>query len=90
MRCKASITRTIRILLLSQIKKKYIYIFFKSNENIHKKEDGPYYAVSATKAEETYCNFANIKSAVDSKSDINKNGVKKNNLEYESKPIIYF
>ena len=75
MRCKASITRTITILLLSQIKKKKS--FFKSNENIHKKGDGPYYAISATKAEETYCNFANIKSAVDSKSDKNKNGVKK-------------
>ena len=24
--------------------------FLKSNENIHKKEDGPYYAVSANKA----------------------------------------
>ena len=47
---------------------------FKSNENIHKREDGSYYVVSANKAssvtpvitrqrkpEETYCNFANFK-----------------------------
>ena len=45
---------------------------FKSNENIHKKEGGSYYVVSANKAssvtitrqrkpEETYCNFANFK-----------------------------
>ena len=49
---------------------------FKSNENIHKKEGGPYYVVSANKAssmtlqspgnenqkpEEAYCNFANFK-----------------------------
>ena len=47
---------------------------FKGNENIHKKEDGLYYVVSANKSlvsdpvmtrqrkpEETYCNFANFK-----------------------------
>ena len=47
---------------------------FKSNENIHKKEGGSYYVVSANKAssvtlqspvqrkpEETYCNSANFK-----------------------------
>ena len=48
---------------------------FKSNENIHKKEGGSYYVVSANKAssvsdpvitgqrkpEETYCNFASFK-----------------------------
>ena len=45
---------------------------FKSNENIHKKEGGSYYVVSANKAsdpvitrqrkqEKTYCNFANFK-----------------------------
>ena len=45
------------------------------------------------KPEETYCNFANFKWAVDSKTDVNQNGVqiiKKTCLEYESKPIIYF
>ena len=43
---------------------------FKSNENIHMKDDGSYYVVSANKAssvtrqrkpEETYSNFANSK-----------------------------
>ena len=42
---------------------------FKSSENIHKKEGGSYYVVSASdpvitrqqKPEETYCNFANFK-----------------------------
>ena len=47
---------------------------FKSNENIHKKEGGSYYVVSAKKSlisdpvitrqrkpDETYCNFANFK-----------------------------
>ena len=44
------------------------------------------------KPEETYyCSFANFKQAVDSKTDINQNGVQIiKNLEYESKPIIYF
>ena len=44
------------------------------------------------KPEETYCNFANFKKAVDSKTDINQNRVQINKscLEYESKPIIYF
>ena len=60
---------------------------FKSNENIHKKEGESYYVVSANKAssvtrqrkpEETYCNFANFKQAVDSKTDINQNGVQIN------------
>ena len=52
---------------------------FKSNENIHKKEDGSYYVVSANKAssgpcndpEETYCNFAYFKWAVASKTGLN-------------------
>ena len=60
---------------------------FKSNENIHKKEGRSYYVVSDNKAssvtlnhpakkpEKTYYNFANFKSAVDSKTDINQNGV---------------
>ena len=57
---------------------------FKGNENIHKKEDGSYYVVSSNNAslvtrqqkpEETYCNFANFNYAVDSKTDINQNGV---------------
>ena len=39
---------------------------FKSNENIHKKEDGSYYISDPVmtrqrKPEETYCNFANFK-----------------------------
>ena len=29
---------------------------FKSNENIHKKEDGPYYVVTANKASSKYLN----------------------------------
>ena len=44
---------------------------FKSNENIHKKEDGSYYVVSANKPvmarqrkpKETYRNFENFKQA---------------------------
>ena len=61
---------------------------FKSNENIHKKEDGSYYVVSANKSlisdlvmtrqrkpGEKYCNFANFKQAVDSKTDLHENGV---------------
>ena len=60
---------------------------FKSNENIHKKEGGSYNVVSANsdpaigrqrKPEETFCNFANFKQAVDSKTDINQNGVQIN------------
>ena len=56
---------------------------FRSNENIQRREGGSYYVVSAKKAssvtrqrkpEETYCNFANFKQAVDSKTDINQNG----------------
>ena len=57
-------------------------------KNIHKK-DWTYYVVSANKAssvtmtrqrkpEETYCNFANFKQAVDSKTDINQKGVQIN------------
>ena len=41
---------------------------FKSNENIHKKEGGSYYVVSANKAsspgnesQRKHCNFANFK-----------------------------
>ena len=63
---------------------------FKSNENIHKKEAGSYYVVSANKVssvtllspgkesqkKETYCNFVNFKLAVDSKTDINQNRAK--------------
>ena len=60
---------------------------FKSNENIHKKEDGSYYVVSAKthisdsvmtwqrKREVTYRKFANFKYAVDSKTETNQNGV---------------
>ena len=55
---------------------------FKSNENIHKKEGGSYYVVSANKAstvtlqspsnesQRKHCNFANFKWAADSKTDI--------------------
>ena len=32
---------------------------FKSNENIHKKEDGPYYVVSANKAENPLIHLPN-------------------------------
>ena len=60
---------------------------FKSSENIHKKEGLSYYVVSANNAssvtwqqkpDETYCNFATFKKAVDSKTDINQNGVQIN------------
>ena len=64
--------------------------FFKSNENIHKKEGRSYYVVSANKdssvtllspgneSQRKHCNFANFKQAVDSKTDINQNGVQIN------------
>ena len=45
------------------------------------------------KPEETYCNFANLKRAVDSKTNIKQNGVqiiKNLSRIYESKLIIYF
>ena len=45
------------------------------------------------KPEETYCNFANFKWAVDSKTSIKQNGVqiiKNLSRIYESKLIIYF
>ena len=58
---------------------------FKSNENIHKKEGGSYYVVSANKASSVTLQspgnesqrkhttiFANFKEAVDSKTDINQ------------------
>ena len=63
---------------------------FKSNENIHKKEGGPHHAAPTKKAtpatpqspppkpEETHYNPANFKQAVDSKTDINQNGVQIN------------
>ena len=35
---------------------------FKSNENIHKKEDGPYYVVSANKASSVTCNDSATKA----------------------------
>ena len=71
---------------------------FKSSENIHKKEGGSYYVVSANKAssvtlqspgnesQRKHCNFANFKQAVDSKTDINQNGVQINkNLSTKTK-----
>ena len=59
---------------------------FKSKENIHKKEDGSYYVVSANKASSVTCNDPATKARgntmqfsefqiVDSKTDINQNGV---------------
>ena len=73
--------------LLVYLKKKKIInkikkCSFKSNENIHKKGEGSYCAVSANKVSDPVMtrqqsqrtNTANLKKAVDSKT-INKNGV---------------
>ena len=50
---------------------------FKSNENIHKKEGGSYYVVSANKASSvTLLSPSNESQAVDSKIDIIKMGSK--------------
>ena len=43
-------------------KKKKKMSFFKSNENIHKKEDGSYYVVSANKASSVTCNVPATKA----------------------------
>ena len=60
---------------------------FKRNENIHKKEDGPYYVVLAKKALSVTCNdpatkargnipqFCKFQIGVDSNTIMNQNGV---------------
>ena len=78
---------------------------FKSNENIYKKEDGPYYVVSANKASSvTLLSLGNESQRkhtailrISNRQSIQRlilikmvSKLLKTCLEYESKPIIYF